>query len=333
MNDFNKPEIKNSMPEIFINFLSFLLLGIVATAAGIIFFQVINKYFSDVLFSNFSASAIHYSIASLIVGFPIYLWALWFWFSAFGGSAEGGKSTLEKTESRLSKWLTYIILLIAGGTIIGDLITVIFNFLQGEYGARFLLKALAIIIIAGLVFSFYFLERKKIQYKKEISSSLFWLVGSAAGFLTILAIVLGFIAGGTPQQARLRNFDLQRANDLQMISSAISNFAFENSRLPKDLSEIRDNTRYNYNTSYTDPETKKSYDYEIISPGPGTDNSAEYELCAVFSLSTLNEVKNSYGYGYGQWAGHDKGYVCQSQIATLGTKNIKEAPGMPVPAR
>ena len=321
-----KNQQKNSMPEIFINFLSFLLLGIIATAAGIIFFQVINKYFSDVLFSSFSAPAIHYSIASLIVGFPVYLWAVWFWFKSFTNAPE-------KLESKLSKWLTYIILLIAGGTIIGDLIAIIYNFLQGEYGARFLLKALVILVIAGLVFSFYFLERKKIQYKKEMSPGLFWLVGGAAGLLAILAIVLGFIAGGTPYEARLRNFDLQRANDLQMISSAVSNFAFENNRLPKDLSEIRDNPRYNYGASYADPETKKSYDYKIINPGPGADNSAEYELCAAFSLSTLNEVKNSYPYGYGGWTGHDKGYVCQNQKATLGTKNIKEAPGIPVPAR
>ncbi len=318
MDESKNTEIKNSMPEIFINFLSFLLLGIVATAAGIIFFQVINKYFSDVLFSSFSVSAIHYSIASLIVGFPVYLWALWFWFKSFAPPAGGP----EKSESRLSKWLTYIILLIAGGTIIGDLITVIYNFLQGEYGARFLLKALTILVIAGLIFGFYFLERKKIQYKKEISHGLFWLVRGMAGLLAILAIILGFIAGGMPYEARLRNFDLQRANDLQMISSAISNFAFENSRLPKDLSEIRDNSRYNYGASYVDPETKKSYDYKIINPGPGTDDSAEYELCAVFSLSTLNEVQNSYEYGYGKWAGHDKGQVCEKQTVTFGKQLV-----------
>ncbi len=320
----------SSMPEIFINFLSFLLLGIVATATGIIFFQVVNKYFSDVLFSNFSASAIHYSIASLIVGFPVYLWALRFWFKSFAKAPE-------KIESRLSKWLTYIILLIAGGTIIGDLIAVIFNFLQGEYGARFLLKALIVLVIAGLVFSFYFLERKKIQYKKEMFSGLFWLVGSAAGFLAILAIVLGFLAGGTPYEARLRKFDLQRANDLQMISSAISNFAFENSRLPKDLIEIRDNPRYNYGASYGDPETNKSYDYKIIRPGvAGTNNFvdvSEYELCATFSTSNLNEPESGSSdlYGYGKWAKHDKGYVCQQQVATFGTKNIKEAPSILMP--
>ena len=317
MDELKTSEVKSNMVGIFINFLSFLLLGIIATAVGIIFFQVINKYLPDVLsatyrnyqFSSFSASAIRYAIASLIVGFPVYLWAAWFWFKSFASPAGGP----EKSESRLSKWLTYIILLIAGGTIIGDLITIIYNFLQGEYGARFLLKALVIFVIAGLVFSFYFLERKKIQYKKETSSGLFWLVGSAAGFLVILAIVLGFIAGGTPYQARLRNFDLQRANDLQMISSAVSNFAFENSRLPKDLSEIRDNPRYNYGAGYADPETKKDYEYNVISEN-------EFELCGNFVLSNLDEFQNV-GY-YGKWQKHDKGQLCEKQIVTFGKQNM-----------
>lgn len=338
----NMEEIQNkqssSMVEIFVNFFSFMLLWIVATAIGILFFQVINKYIPDPIvrtsyvFRSFNIYAIHYSIASLIVAFPLYIWMLWFWFSSFGGSAEGGKNSSEKIESRLSKWLTYAILLIAAGTIVGDLIVVIFNFLQGELGSRFLLKALSVIVIAGLVFWFYFLERKKIQYKKEISVLPFLTLVVLSSILVILAIVLGFFAGGTPGQERLRKFDLERANNLGQISSAISNFAFENNRLPVDLNEIRNNSRYNYGAIYTDPETQKEYDYKIVKPvTSGVNDSLEYELCATFSISNLNEPESGYPYGYGQWAKHDKGYVCQKQIATLGTKNIKEAPGIPVP--
>lgn len=320
MNEVKNTEIKNSMPEIFVNFLSFILLGIVATAVGVIFFQVVNKYFPDVLsaayrnyqISGFSASAIHYSIASLIVGFPIYIWALWFWFKSFA-------SAPIKSESKLSKWLTYVILLIASSAIIGDLITVVFNFLQGEYGARFLLKALAILVIAGLVFGFYFLERKRIQYKKEVSPALFLILLAFSVALIILAIVLGFFAGGTPRQARLRNLDLQRISNLQIISSAISNFTYDNNRLPKDLSEIRDNPRYNFGAGYVDPETRKEYDYKIVKSGTAdTGDSLEYELCATFSTSNLNDFQqNTRAYAY-SWASHDKGYVCEKQIATFG---------------
>lgn len=336
MEELNKQEIKSSMPEIFINFLSFVLLGVVATSVSVIFFQVINKYFPDVLsatYSNYqlnsaSVSAIQYSIASLIIGFPIYIWAIWFWFRSF--ATENGAM---KVESKLSRWLTYIVLLITGGVIIGDLITIIFNFLQGEYGMRFLSKAVTIFIVSGVIFSFYFLERKRIQYKKDISSGLFWLVGSVTGILVILSIILGFVVGGTPSEARLRKFDSQRAQDLQMVSSAVSNFAFENSRLPKDLSEIKDNVRYNYGASYIDPETKENYEYRIISQGSGVNDSAEYELCGVFSLSTLSEIKGVYEYGYGNWAEHDQGRVCKTQTATFGQRDLPLGKPAPLPIR
>ncbi|MEK7197891.1 MAG: DUF5671 domain-containing protein [Patescibacteria group bacterium] len=348
-------DIKNrqssNMVEIFINFLSFLLLAIIATAVGILYFQVINKYFPDILsgtyqnyqFSSFNSSAIHYSIASLIIGFPIYLWALWFWFSAFGplrqsssprlrrvgagseasGSAESGKNPISKEESKLSKWITYIVLLIAGGTIIGDLITVLYNFLQGEFGVRFLLKAISILIIAVFIFVFYFLERKKIQYKKEISPVIFWILTALSSIIIILAIVFGFIVGGTPFEARIRKFDLERVNNLQSLSSCVSAFAYDNERLPENTNELKSNARYSYCASIIDPETKKDYEYKVVS-------KSEFELCAEFNLSTLEDFQNL-GY-YGGFVKHSQGRSCEKQTVTL-KKPIPFEKTIPVPSR
>lgn len=290
------------MAEIFVHFLSFILLGIVATATGILCFQIINKYFPNYQFANFDISGIHYAIASLIIGFPIYIWALWFWFRSF-------ENLPEKTESRLSKWLTYIVLLIASGLIIGDLIAVVFNFLQGEYGARFLLKALTILVIAGLIFGFYFFERKKIQYKKEIPSNSFILPAIVSGALVIAAIIFGFIVGGTPLEARLRNQDIKRTNNLQELSSCVSSFAYDYNRLPKDLSELKSGVKYNYCASNTsDPETQEEYKYRIVS-------NDQFELCGEFARSTVNEFPNA-DY-FGKWQKHDKGQICEIQTVTF----------------
>ncbi|MDO8743223.1 MAG: DUF5671 domain-containing protein [Candidatus Azambacteria bacterium] len=315
MNDFKSPEIKNSMVEIFVNFLSFILLGIIATSIGILYFQVINKYFPDILSStyqnyqmnNYNASGIRYSIASLFIGFPIYLWAMWFWFRSF-------KDLSQKVESKLSKWLTYIVLLIAGGTIIGDLIAVVYNFLQGEFGSRFLLKALTIIVIAGAVFGFYFLERKKIQYKKEIAANSFLFFGIFSGALIILAIILGFTVSGTPFEARLRNLDLRRTGDLQNLSSCVNSFSFDNQRLPENLNELKNGVQYTYCASKTiDSETQKEYEYRAVS-------SSEFELCGEFSLSTLDEFSDA-DY-YGKWQKHGKGRVCEKQTVTFGKQPL-----------
>ena len=103
-----KNTTKSNMAEIFIHFMSFILLGISAVATGILYFQAINKYFPDNQFIFFDASGVHYAIASLIIGFPLYIWALWFWFRNF-------KNAPEKIELKLTKWLTYIVFLIASG--------------------------------------------------------------------------------------------------------------------------------------------------------------------------------------------------------------------------
>lgn len=315
----------HNMIDIFVNLLSFILFGITVASILVIFFQIINRYFPDTLATTYytsgayNVSSLHYSIAALIVAFPIYIWSLWFWFKSF-------KTAPEKIETRLSKWLTYIVLFLAAGTIIGDLISVIYNFLQGGLTVRFILETLTETVIAGLVFSFYFLERKKVQYKKEVSKAILTTILVSAVILVLAAIVLGFLAGGTPGQERIRRLNLQRANNLRQISQGISNFAYDNNRLPNDLTELKNNTRYNYYASTTaDPETKKEYEYRQVS-------SNEYELCAEFNLSTLNETQSSdYYYPNDQWTKHDQGRVCQNQKVTFGT--LPTIPAKPAPLR
>lgn len=307
------------MVEIFMNLLSFFLLGVVATALGTLYFQIINKYFADPLarvvysMGQFSTSAIHYSIAALIVGFPLYLWLEIFWFKRFFNMPE-------KIESRLSKWLTYIILFIAAGTIIGDLITAIFNFLQGELSPRFFLKALTILIIAGFVFGFYFLERKKIQYKKEVSSVYFKVIVSLATLIVATGIVLGFFAGGTPNQARLQRFDLETANNLSQISIAVNTFASSQNRLPNSLSELKNNPTYaSYFYNITD-EKMNEYEYQIK-------DTTNYELCGTFNLVSTESYNMPVEYGGANWNTHDAGRVCKTLTATLSNIQLfKPAP-------
>ncbi len=306
---------KNSMAEIFVHFMSFILLGISAVSTGILYFQAINKYFPNYQFSVFDSSGIHYAIASLIIGFPLYIWALWFWFKSF-------ENLPEKIESKLTKWLTYIVLLIASGLIIGDLIAVVFNFLQGEYGARFLLKALTILVIAGLVFGFYFFERRKIQYKKEISSNTFILSTVASSVLVIVAIIFGFIVGGTPSEARLRNLDMQRTNNLQELSSCINSFAYDNGRLPINLNELKNGVRYTYCAFTTDPETQKEYKYRVVS-------DSQFELCGEFVQSTIDDFPNIAADSYGKWQKHNKGQMCETQTVTFNQYPIEKIPSLP----
>jgi hypothetical protein len=57
--------------------------------------------------------------------------------------------------------LTYITLFVAAGVLIGDLISLVFNFLGGELTVRFVLKVLTVGVIAGTIFGHYLWDLRK----------------------------------------------------------------------------------------------------------------------------------------------------------------------------
>ena len=310
---------KSSTVEIALNLFSFILLGIVATALGTLFYQIINKYFPDALsvsyYSNkISTDAIHYSIAALFIAFPIYYASMRLWFRSF--SRDEGK-----TETKLTKWLTYLVLLVVSIMIIGDLIATVFTFLQGEISARFFLKALTIFIISAIIFSFYFLERKKIQYRNSISGNIFKYFGLVVSSIVVVGIILGFFVGGSPATERKRGFDSQRVEDLSSLANCIENYAEDFKKLPTSLKMFQENSNYSRCAKKKDPETGASYSYRIITASKvsGTIREGKFELCANFSLpsdDTLTENKYYYG-GSGNWSEHSAGLECDAVTVVL----------------
>ncbi len=302
--------------DIVVNFFSFILLGIVSTALGTLYFKVIDKFFPDPLayssyWYNYNNDAVHYAIAALIIGYPAYYFVVRFWFKRF-------REDTGKVESKLTKWLTYLVLLIASVTIIGDLIAILFTFLQGEISARFFLKALTVLVISGAVFGFYFLERRKVQYKQDIPRRTFKLFGYALTILVLLGIVLGFIAAGSPGVARDRAFDERRAQDLNNIVRCISTYSREFYRLPATLDELQGTTLTSRCATYRDPKTGAPYEYRIITEPVFTSEAdlqatARYELCATFAFERSVDDRRTYYPAGEKWSVHDAGRDCDEE--------------------
>lgn len=317
---------KSSTADIMIGFFSFILLGISVSALGTLLFEVIDRYFPDpavnrAVGSIVSSESVHYSIAALFVSAPLYFFAIRLWFRRF-------REDDARVESRLTKWVTYIVLLAASVTAVGDLIAVLFAFLQGEITIRFFLKAFVVFGIAGMVFGFYFLERKKIQYGADISRAVFQGFGWGFLGLVLISVVLGFFAVGSPEMARRQNFDERRAAHLSELARCIDSYADRFSRLPNTLSELEKSTEFGYCSGLRDPETDDSYEYRLIknfSVPYEEASEAEFELCAVFSLeskgsgSLANEpmLYSEYGDDFGKWAKHSAGRACDREIITL----------------
>jgi hypothetical protein len=260
----------------------------------------------------------HYAIAALSVGYPLYIWAMRFWLR------KGDDPSRVYHESAITRWVTYVILLIAAVTIIGDVITVIFYVLQGEFTMRFVLKACAILIIAGGVFGTYYFERKKMHYHVAVPMTVFVKFGYAYAIVFVFAIITGLFVTGLPHVQRERALDEKRSEDLATIAECITTFAMQYERLPINTDELY--KRLSYCVPVSDPQTGQAYTYHIIAAQQreGDVQSAVFELCAVFSEDTREKDSTfvERRRNVDKWHVHQSGNDCITE--TVVTKNFTQ---------
>jgi hypothetical protein len=153
-----KPKPYVSAREAFLYLVLFILLGVVAWNLGALLFALIDMAIYDQLDSEYGFwsrdSQIRSSIAGLIVGTPIFAWL------AFHIRKQR-RTNPAMQRSRVRKWLTYVTLIIASCTLIGDAIALVYNFLSGDLSARLILKLLVIAVLAGGVFLYFIRDAEK----------------------------------------------------------------------------------------------------------------------------------------------------------------------------
>lgn len=147
-----RPQPSLSAREAFEYLVLFGTLYFSAFALGQLLFQFVNLSFPDPLWPQFRfqaiTGAIRWSISSLVVSTPIFLFVAW---------SNSRKIELQpvKRASPVRRWLTYVTLAVAASLLIGDCTSLVYNLLGGEMTVRFLLKAMTIGIIAGTAFVYY----------------------------------------------------------------------------------------------------------------------------------------------------------------------------------
>ncbi len=146
--------------EAFLYLLQFLALYVSAVSLGTLLFQFVNRWLPDG-FETYGGydptlQAIRFSVSALIVTFPLFLWMSRSVFQFL-------KEYPDRRSSGIRQWLTYITLFFAAGTIMGDLISLVNNFLNGELTLRFGLKVLIVGAIASLIFGYYLWDLKKAE--------------------------------------------------------------------------------------------------------------------------------------------------------------------------
>lgn len=223
------------------------------------------------------SSSISYEMASLVVLLPTFLILM-----------RLIRHSIERDPSRgevwVRRWAVFLTLFIAGATIVGDLITLIMYFFNGDVTLRFALKVLVILVVAGGAFLHFLADLRGYWDANPSRARLMtWFVGAIA----LVSVVAGFFIVGTPWEARLYRYDSQKVEHLQVIQSQIVSYWQSKEELPQTLDDLNDSLS-GYRVP-VDPQTGEMYEY--IVKGQYT-----FELCADFNAKAQSYAAGSRGY-------------------------------------
>jgi hypothetical protein len=248
-----------SMLALYVSVFSFLAL----------FFEYIDRTFPDALYSYFDpySSGMRFSIASLLVLFPLYLLLMRLI------RADQLRDPSRK-EIWVRRWMLVLTIFLAGAGIAGSLISLVNSFLGGEITMRFFLKVTIVLLVASAGLMHFLADMWGYWFEHPNYAR---RVGWGVGVLVVTTIASSFLIMGTPGQIRLHKFDDQKVQDLQGIQSEIVYFWQTKQRLPNNLAELQDSLSGVNVTD--DPQTGENYIYRAT-------GTTTFFLCANFNSET-----------------------------------------------
>lgn len=204
-----RPRVYGSAREAFLLIVYFSLLGMAATQVGGLAFAFIDRLFADDLARDMDAwrwasSGLRWSIAALLVGYPIFLMLGW-------RLAARKRRDPGRRRSRVRAWLTYVTLIFAAGAFIGDLVAVVFQFLDGGLSTRFAAKAGVVGAISAAILWNFSREAERTSAGADHAGR------ALAALSTIVVIALvawAFTIVRGPENARNRIADEARVTNL-----------------------------------------------------------------------------------------------------------------------
>lgn len=313
---------KGISPKFFFLSLGVIISLITSVATGLsLFFETLTRKMPDALnsyyeygYSSYTYESMRTMMATLLIFFPIFLILSYFWWKTI-------KKGLENANATLFKWLMYVVLFLASLVIVVDLVILVNYFVSGEITERFIYKILGTILIAGTVWTYYYISLKNFTDKNSKNKITKKILFALSILIFGGLIVFGFLVMGSPKMQRAWRLDERRVQDLQVIQGQILNYWQQKGILPQALNDLKD--PLSYTSVPLDPEFQKGKSYEYIPK-----DNLSFTLCADFSevapqglvetgggTIAINDIRSTSAYAPG-WGGvndswnHSKGKVC-----------------------
>ncbi len=306
----------NTARDVFMYLLVVIVLAMSSVMLGTMLFQYVNMYVPDAAlqqcYGTSCASAVRWSLATLLIVFPLLVWAWRF-------LQKDVALHPEKAQSRVRRWLLYFTLFVAGITLMGDAVSLVYSWLQGDLTVQFLLKVLIVLYISGTMF-FYFLRALN-----PVEGSAAKNVARLAVVVVGASVILGFATSGSPFRARLERLDAQRISDLQLLQNQIVYTHWQlKGAVPEQLADLEDSI--NGFVAPVDPQTKQPYEYTKT-------GARTFTLCATFvteatsQYSLERQMYPAYQDSLNESWAHGVGRVCfertiDPQLYPITPKNI-----------
>jgi hypothetical protein len=322
--DPNQIKSKESAKDVLLNLGAFIGLYTLITSLISLLFTVIDSAYPQITlgydYSISASQSISWPVSVLIVFFPIFIILMWFLERQYRGEPD-------KQNSLAHKFLSYTTLFISGLVIAGDLVTVVYYFVDGqELTTGFLLKVLVLLVVASSLFIYFVSD---LRGKLTIKSRIFWRV--LAGVIILGSIIWGFSVLGSPRTQQLLKYDEQKVTDIENLYGQVENYYQIHATLPVSLSDV------GYYTVLTDPQSKQPYEYIKT-------NETQYQLCAEFNKASsdtnnLQEPSASLYGGQANW-NHPAGHFCFTEsVNSTATQvpvmqpDVQSIINQPVPVR
>lgn len=284
----------------FFYLLSLIALIFTAIPAGLIAFQLINKWLPDPLSGytvGYASGSLKFGLSALLIAVPVYFWAV----------QQINRGLLKKELDRkadLRRWLIYFILLVTAVVMLGWLIAIFYRYLDGELTGQFLAKSAVAIIIAAVIFLFYRYDLRRDPKATVDGRNLRWFAWPVIIGLTAL-FISGFIIAESPKQARNRRYDEKLIGNFYQIDSALNVYYQQNNRLPASLDELLPSP-YFLDRQAIQISDDQIIDYKLV-------DETKYQLCATWRTSNLDSDKGIRTIGIEKWP-HQAGYQCLEQV-------------------